>query len=228
MKNSLIIAVLAGVLGSAVTYSRKVRCMKALALLVALLMPSLALADDLTLRGLERGKAYTVEVAADGSVTVTPTVVKPVGPSPNPTPGPTPIPPVPSPLTPRAQAIQAEAVKVGDPTTAKDLAEVYRTVAKLGEDGTVKDAATLQKAATFAADTYLGPIKAPAWQKTRDVLAIQWSQVPVGSPVAAYSTLLREVGSGLDAVDLKKSISPETLKWILEFLLPLLLKLFGL
>lgn len=191
--------------------------------------PSLALAQAVTavdVSALGEGESLVV-TKKGGVVTVRPLTLLVPGPSPSPTPTPVPV-PVPSPLTPRAQAIQAEAVKVGDSTAAKDLAEVYRTVAKLGEDGTVKDAATLQKAATFAADTYLGPIKAPAWQKTRDVLAIQWSQVPAGSPVAAYSTLLREVGSGLDAVDTKKSISPETLKWILEFLLPLLLKLFGL
>lgn len=201
--------------------------MKAFVLLCALLLPSLAFGQAITAVDVTTlGDGDYVLTKRAGVVTVRPLTLLVPNPTPGPTPTPTPIPP--SDLTARAKAIHAEAVKVGDPTTAKTLAEVYRTVAKLGEDGTIKDQATLQSAAKFATDTTLGPVKAPAWQKTRDVLAIQWSQVPAGSPVAAYSTLLKEAGSGLDAVDVLKSISPETLKWILEFLLPLILKLFGL
>lgn len=157
-----------------------------------------------------------------GVVTVRPlTLVTPGVPTPTPTP------PAPTVLTDRAKAIQAEAIKVGDPATAKELAEVYRQVAKLAKDGgPVKDAATLQGMVKFATDTLLGPVKAPAWQKTRDVLSIQWARIPPGSPVGDFSTLLEEAASGLDAVDLKKSISPEMLKWIMEVLLPLLLKIF--
>lgn len=167
---------------------------------------------------------YILRIPENGTATVEQVAeVQVVGPTP-----PTPPPPTPTDLTERAVAIGREAIKVGDPATAKNLAEVFRQVAKLGRDGTVKDPATLQAMTKYATDTLLGPVKAPSWQKTRDVLAIQWSQIPAGSSINEYCKLLEEASTGLDAVDPKKSISPETLKWILEVLLPLLLKIFGL
>lgn len=181
--------------------------------------------EDVTLRGVDKTKAYTLEFAADGSPVLTLTKVSTLGPAP-PAPPLPPAPPVPTDLTIRAKAILAEASKVGDPANAKNLAEVYRQVARLGRDGTVNDAATLQAMTKYATDTLLGPVKAPAWQKTRDVLAVQWSQVPAGSRVTDYCTLLEEAASGLDAVDTNKGISPEMKKWIMEVLIPLLFKLF--
>lgn len=194
-------------------------------LLLALVfgLPVYSFAEDITLRGLERGRAYTLEVAADGSVKVTPARIVTVGTPPNPLPTPDPAPPPTSVLTTRGKAIQAEAIKVGDPETAKGLAELYRQLATLGRNnGPLKDPANLKTAVTFGTDTLLGPLKAPAWQKTRDVLAIQWSQVQGGD----YCTLLDEAASGLDAVDRNQAISPEMWKFIIEVLLPLILKLF--
>jgi hypothetical protein len=109
--------------------------MKALALLFALLCPSLALAEDVAVLLPNVAKSYTVTTDGKGGAVIVPLagLVKP-GDNPNPGPNPTPTPtPNPSPLTPFQSEIQrltkAALAKGGTETTGAGISSVYSLAA---------------------------------------------------------------------------------------------------
>lgn len=213
--------------------------MKANWLLVLLLaVASIAQADDIAVLLPDTPKSYIVTVDAQGVASIVPlkSITRP-GPAPVP---PTPTPPVPPPVTPpvlteRGKAFQSLALKAtADPfraETARGLAEIYRQIAKLIDNGTIKSTADLSKAQTSATDTFMvtRDIAAPqAWLPVRQQLSFEETKLlaPVPAPLSAFATLLREAADGLDASAMGIAINPDTLKFILEVILPLILSLF--
>ena len=202
-----------------------------LALLLVLILPQVVSAEEVAVI-LDSGKpgTFLLTVGADGSVTVSPLRVIRPGPGPNPPP-----PPNPDTLTERGKLVKAAAEKVtGDAdrsTTAMGLAALYREVAKLVRTpGAVKDQASLTNGLKVGTDTLLSSRGVlTQWQPVRDVFATEWTKLQARSaPLGDYATLLDEAATGLDASvppAQRHALPPEFWKFLLEVLLPILLKL---
>jgi len=173
------------------------------ALLWLVLLASTAIADDVTLRGLERGKAYTVEVSAAGVVTLTPTKLVTVGGTPNPSPIPNPSPT----LTPFEKEIQAQTKTVlvsegGSETTGAALSEVYSRVSSGVADGSIdhKQALAAVKAATNLVLAEM-PDKASwtGWRTAVGEALTKLQQEGALETKAQISSALKQVSNGLNA-----------------------------
>lgn len=204
--------------------------MNRFALLLALL-PSLAMADDVTIRlaGIDKGTRYELVLGGDGSVVVKPIVVVVVGVTPAPTPTPTPTPtPIPNPtsVAGQVQALTAAAIAAGgDRDTAVTLAGIYGLVAGQVDVGTIKPN-QIGPALQYVTDAAVPKTEAEHWKAWRkgigDLLATR-----VGTKADAV-TALRAIESGLKAA-MESSLlaTNEAINWekVLALILPILLAL---
>jgi len=173
-----------------------------LAALLLLLASPLA-AEDLTIRGLERGKSYVIEVAADGAVTVNVTRIVSVGGAP--APGPTdPNPPAGSPFQQEITR-QTKTVIVnqgGSKTTGAALATVYSLVGDKVADGSIP---TDQAFGAIKAATNLVLNNAddgPAWDTWRATISATLTKLQQEGSLttkAQISATFREIAAGMNA-----------------------------
>lgn len=197
-----------------------------------------ATVEDVTLRGIDKTKAYTLEFAADGTPTLTPTKISVAGPTP---PGPGPTPPGPTPaLNDFGKAIKAAADKAtGDAdrlNTAQGLAMLYRSISteahKAGTTATLETVSNTTLLITDTALTKQGAEAVKAWADMRAALrAALVDSVQKGQAVSQMGDLLDQAALGLEASAPKTAPSaPSPEFWaflmkLLEMLLPLLLPL---
>lgn len=183
--------------------------------------------------GIDHDKGVYVLRFVGGKATLEPAEdVELVGPSP--APNPTPI-PTPSTLTERAKAIKAAADKAtADPKrdeTAGGLALVYRSAAEAAEKNPATKPETLAYGVATTSDMVIGrpgqsAAAKAAWQGTRDVLGKQLEKAQEdGAGLAEYVKIYKEAAAGLDASVVNRSVDKDFWKWLIETILPILLKL---
>lgn len=167
-----------------------------------LLLTSPLVAEDLTIRGLERGKSYVIEVAADGAVTVNVTRIVTVGGAP--APGPTDPPPVGSPfqaeITRQTKTVLAN--QGGSKTTAAAMATVYSLVGDKVADGSIP---TDQAFGAIKAATNLVLNNAddgPAWDTWRAAVSASLTKLQQEGSLttkAQISATFKEIAAGMNA-----------------------------
>ena len=178
--------------------------MSRLAALACVLLASSPLAaEDLTIRGLERGKSYVIEVAADGAVTVNVTRIVSVGGAP--APGPT------DPNPPAGSAFQQEITRQtktvlvnqgGSKTTGAALSTVYSLVGDKVADGSIP---TDQAFGAIKAATNLVLNNAddgPAWDTWRTTVSTALTKLQQEGSLttkAQISATFKEIAAGMNA-----------------------------
>ena len=176
-----------------------------------------AQAEDLILRGLEKGKVYTLEVAADGSVTLTPATIKTVGPGapiPNPPPGPN---PPPAPVTPLEKEVQVQTKAVldagGTKTTGAALSTVYSLVGDKVEDGSIPTNQALP-AILAATNLVMGQAadkdKWVVWRTAMSAALTKLQQEGSLTTKAQYVATFKQIATGLNGAT-GFSIAPASL-----------------
>lgn len=178
-----------------------------------LLAASVSNAEDLTIRGLERGKAYTIEVAADGNVTITTARIVTVGQVPNPPPGPM---DPPGNLTPFQSEIsrltKAAMAKGGTATTGAGVSSVYSLAADALNAGTL-DVAVASDAVRRGTEAVMKAQKEQAaWDEFATALDNTITTLRAKGDLktkAQFIATFRDVAKGMDAATGFKGNSKE-------------------
>lgn len=173
--------------------------MRFLAVLLTTLVFAVPLvADDLTIKGLERGKAYIIEVAADGAVTVNVTRVVTVGTTPG------------NPTDPAGSFFQQEIARQtkivldqgGSKTTAAALSTVYSLVGDKVADGSIPVDQALP-AIKAASNLVLNDAEdGPAWDGWRAKVSAaltRFQQEGNLTTKAQLSSTFKEIAAGMNA-----------------------------
>lgn len=159
-----------------------------------------AAGEDLTIRGIDRAKAYTLEFLADGTPVLTPTrIVSPGGPGPNPT-------PAPGPLTPLENAVQAHTVKAlaagGTKTTGAGLSEVYSRVAASVGAGTIPPDQSLAAVRAATNAVMLEVDDDAAWTPWRTAVGEELTRLQQEGSLttkAQHVSAFKQIAGGLNA-----------------------------
>lgn len=170
---------------------------------LALLFASPLAAEDLTIRGLERGKSYVIEVSADGSVTVNVTRIVTVGTSP--APGPTdPNPPAGSPFQQEITR-QTKTVLInqgGSKTTGAALSTVYSLVAGKVADGSIKPESAFAAINAASSVVLVNSDDGPAWDSWRKTLSEALTKLQQEGSLTTKDQIaktFKEIAAGMDA-----------------------------